>query len=405
MQKALFALAILAAGSAAAGNDRLWSSFRAQDFFALRSELPPARPGEAGDIRFLRAASLAAFGRTEESERALTALLAHPLADPALDARARELLMLDRRAQFRYALALEAITPLLKADARGDLRNRAKLLAAIADVPAQRVRPGQGGALPADRYGRVRVLLGRGAADMAIDTGANFSVISRSAALGLGLRVRRADYGIGSSTGGQVQADAAAASFAFADGTRVDNAVFLVLPDRSLKMANGETADGLIGQPVIAALGTIAFRSGRVSLGAPAPSGAATAELALAGNDPVLHVSYRGQEVLCRLDTGSDRSVFYAPFYQRFRDTLGAGRDRSERIGSATGTRSFRAEQVGAMEISIAGRAVTLSRATVLSEPIAVTANAALACDLGRDAFAGLAYYTIDLKRMALTLG
>src|SRR5580698_9764517 len=137
MQKALFALAILAAGSAVAGNDRLWSSFRSQDFFALRSELPPAGPGEAGDIRFLRAASLAAFGRTAESERALTALLAHPLADPTLEGRARELLMLDRRAEFRYAQALEAITPLLKADAHGELRNRAKLLEAIADVPAQ----------------------------------------------------------------------------------------------------------------------------------------------------------------------------------------------------------------------------------------------------------------------------
>ncbi|HEX4860730.1 MAG TPA: retropepsin-like aspartic protease [Rhizomicrobium sp.] len=405
MQKALFALAILAAGSANAGSDRLWSSFRAQDFFALRSELPAAQPGEPGDIRFLRAASLAAFGRTQESERLLTALLAHPLADSALEGRARELLMLDRRAEFRYAPALEAIAPLLKDDAGGELRNRAKFLRAVADVPAQSVRPGQGGALPADRAGRVRILLGRGAADMMIDTGANFSVISRSAALGLGLRVRRADYGIGSSTGGQVQADVAAASFAFADGTRVDNAVFLVLPDRSLKMANGETADGLIGQPVIAALGTVAFRAGHVVLGLQAGSDAATAELALAGNDPLLRVSYRGQEVLCRLDTGSDRSVFYAPFYQRFRDTLGAGRNRSERIGSATGMRSFHAQQIGAMQISIGGRAVTLGRATVLSEPIGATTNTALACDLGRDAFAGLAYYAIDLKRMTLTLG
>jgi hypothetical protein len=404
MRKALFALAILAAGSAFAGTEGLWSSFRSQDFFALRSALPPDRPDEAADIRFLRAASLAAFGRSGESERVLTALLARPLADAALEGRARELLMLDRRAGYRYALALEAIAPLLKSDTHGDLRNRAKLLQAIAGVPAQSVRMGQGGAMQADRFGRVRILLGRGAADMAIDTGANFSVISRSAAVGLGFRVRPAGYEIGSSTGGRVRADVAAIDFTFADGTRVSNAIFLVLPDSSLKMANGETADGLIGQPVIAALGAVTFRAGHVAFGAQPAPGAATAELALAGNDPLLHVSYRGQELLCRLDTGSDRSVFYAPFYKRFGDTL-AGARSSQRIGSATGTRSFRAQQVGAMQISIAGRAVTLGRATVLAEPIGVTANAALACDLGRDAFAGVAVYTIDLKRMALTLG
>jgi hypothetical protein len=405
MRKALFALVILAAGGAFAENDRLWSSFRSQDFFALRAALPSAQPGEAGDISFLRAASLAAFGKTRESETALTTLLAHPGTNPALEARARELLMLDRRAAFRYAAALDAIAPLLKGDGHGDLRNRAKLLQAIKDVPAQSVRAGQGGAVPADRFGRVRILLGRGAADMAIDTGANFSVISHAAAVGLGLRVRRADYEIGSSTGGRVQVDVAAADFTFADGTRVSNAIFLVLPDRSLKMADGETADGLIGQPVIAALGAIAFHGGRVVLNAPAEPGTATAELALAGNDPLLRVSYRGHDLLCRLDTGSERSVFYAPFYRQFHDTLPVAHDRSERIGSATGTRSFRAQEVHGMEIAIAGRAVTLSRATVLADPVAVTANAALACDLGRDAFAGVPYYAIDLKRMTLTLG
>jgi hypothetical protein len=404
MRKALFALAVLAASGALAQTSGPWTAFRSQDFFTLRSQIPAARPNEAADIRFLRAASLAAFGRTAESEQMLTALLAHPIADATLEARARELLMLDRRAAFRYADALAAIKPLLNGSGGNDLRNRAKLLQAVADVPAQKVQPGQGGAVPQDHAGRVRILLGRGAADMAIDTGANFSVISHAAAVGLGLRVRHADYEIGSSTGGRVEADVAAADFTFADGTRVDNAVFLVLPDRSLAMASGETADGLIGQPVIAALGAVAFRHGSVELGARTASGTATAELALAGNDPVLRVSYRGQDVLCRLDTGSARSVFYAPFYNRFRDTLAATRGRSERIGSATGTRSFRAREAGAMQIAIAGRPITLSNAAVLAEPITVTPNAALACDLGRDAFVGVSYYVIDLKRMTLGL-
>jgi hypothetical protein len=185
----------------------------------------------------------------------------------------------------------------------------------------------------------------------------------------------------------------------------VDNAVFLVLPDSSLRMANGKTTDGLIGEPVIAALGRIAFRPGRVAFDAQTDSTAAPAELELAGNDPLLRVWYRGQAFLCRLDTGSDRSVFYAPFYNRFQDTLGAARLRSERIGSATGMRSFRTQDIGTVEIAIGGRAVTFPHATVFAEPVAATANASLGCDLGRDAFRGLHYYAIDLQRMTLTLG
>ena len=406
-RKLSIALAFLVAGGAFAATDRLWQSYRAQDFFALREALAGA--GDSGDVRFLRAATLTAFGRTADSARILDALLAHPLPDHALEERARELLMLNRRAQYQYAAALHAIAPLLAATADGtrlgELRNRARLLEVIADVPAQTLRRGTGQAVAMDAGGRVRILLGRGAADMAIDTGANLSVISRSAAEGLGFRIRPAGYAIGSSMGGTVQADIAVIDFTFADGTRVANAVFLVLPDRALTMANGRPADGLIGLPVIAALGAIEYRPGRVVFNAGGTRGGASAEIALAGSDPLLRVSYRGHDILCRLDTGAERSIFYEPFYRQFRDTIAPTGNRSVRIGGATGTRSFDTRDAGPLDIAIAGRAIRLGRATVLTEPVKGSTNASLACQIGRDALARLPYYTIDLERMRLTLG
>ena len=408
-RKLSIALAFLVAGGAFAATDRLWQSYRAQDFFALREELAGA--GDSGDVRFLRAATLTAFGRTADSARMLDALLAHPLPDHALEERARELLMLNRRAQYQYAAALHAISPLLGGSSAvngarlGELRNRARLLEVVTDVPAQTVRRGAGQAVAMDAGGRVRILLGRGAADMAIDTGANLSVISRSAAEGLGFRIRRAGYAIGSSMGGTVQADIAVIDFTFADGTRVANAVFLVLPDRALTMANGRPADGLIGLPVIAALGAIEYRPGRVVFNAAGARGGASAEIALAGSDPLLRVSYRGRDMLCRLDTGAERSIFYEPFYRRFRDTIAPTGNRSVRIGGATGTRSFDTRDAGPLDIAIAGRAIRLGRATVLTEPVKGSTNASLACQIGRDALARLPYYTIDLERMRLTLG
>lgn len=409
-RKIWIVLAFLAAGGAFAAADRLWPSYLAQDFFALRAKLGAPTSGDSDDVRFLRAATLTAFGRTADSARMLDALVARPLADHALEERARELLMLDRRAQFQYAAALRAISPLLGGNSTAatrlsELRNRARLLEVIADVPPQTVRRGAGAAVAMDAGGRVRILLGRGAADMAIDTGANLSVISHSAAVGLGFKIRPAGYAIGSSMGGAAKADIAVIDFAFADGTHVANAVFLVLPDRALTMANGQTADGLIGLPVIAALGAIEYRGGRVAFNATTMRGGASAELALAGSDPLLRVSYRGRDMLCRLDTGAERSIFYEPFYREFRDTIAPARNRSVRIGGATGTRSFDTRDAGPLDIAIAGRAIRLGRATILTVPLRGTTNAALACQIGRDALTRLPYYTIDLTQMRLTLG
>jgi predicted aspartyl protease len=384
-----------------------WSSYRAQDFFRLRQELPSPAAGEPEDVRFLRAAVLAAFGRTEDSAQLLSRLLAGPLENRALEARARELLMLDLRAQFRYAAALGAVSPLLASassrDAVEDLRNRAELLRAVSEVPVQTVRPGSSEPLAMDEHGQLRIRLGRGMARMAFDTGANFSVVSRSAALRLGMRVRRADYTVASPLGGRVRADVAAGDVTFEDGTSVANALFLVLPDGALAMADGRSADGLIGLPVIAALGRIEFRPGRVVIGSAGAPSDASAELALSANDPLLRVSFRGHELLCRLDTGAERSVFYEPFYRLLGDV--PTRRRSLRIGGAAGTHVFDAREMVAPDISIAGRRLALARAVVLTAPLTGTANAGLACGIGRDAFAGLSYYAIDLRRMRLTLG
>jgi hypothetical protein len=395
--------------SVSARADQFWPLYRAQAFFHLRAELPPPQPGDSEDIRFLRAATLAAFGRTVDSSQILTGLLAHRPGSRPLEERARELLMINLRSQFQYPAALHAVSPLLAAAPAFDsanvheLRNRAALLTVIADVPAQTVRSGSGSPLAVDANGQVRVLLGRGAAHMAFDTGANFSVLTRSAAVGLGLPIRHTDYAIGSSLGGRVQADVAVVDFSFADGTRITNALFLVLPDRALRLANGRSADGLIGLPVIAALGRIEFRPGQARIDAGAGRGGATDELALGSNDPLLRISYRQHELLCRLDTGAARSVFYEPFYRLIADM--PSRRYSTRIGGTTGTRAFDARDLGSLNISIAGRTIALRHATVLTVPIHGSANAGLACEIGRDAFLHLPYYAIDLKRLTLTLG
>lgn len=388
MKRVLWAalLVLIPSFAAAARMDALWAQYRAQDFFALKKHLPPPRRGDGTELLFLRAAALAAFGETDRSAAILRDLVARKPLDPKLELKARELLMLDLRARFQYAQALAAVQPLLARSS--DLANRAGLLEAVRDVQAQTVRRGSGNWMDADGDGRVRILLGRGAVHMAFDTGANFSVVSRSAARRLGLRIRSADYAIASPLGGSVRAGVAVADFAFADGTRLSNVLFLVLPDRSLVLGDGRVMDGLLGVPVMVALGPVTFAPGRVRL---AQAKGAIVPLAQGANDPLLEVSHRGKDLLCRLDTGAERTLFFAPF-------TGEGRLRSMQIGGAAGTRKFDASGAGTLAISIAGREMSLPRAAVLTIPNAP------ACALGRDALARFAFHAIDLKALTLTL-
>ncbi len=228
-------------------------------------------------------------------------------------------------------------------------------------MPPQTVRRGTGTAVAMDAGGRVRILLGRGAADMAIDTGANLSVISHSAAVGLGFKIRPAGYAIGSSMGGAAKADIAVIDFAFADGTRVANAVFLVLPDRALAMASGQTADGLIGLPVIAGAGRdrVPGRAHRVQCRNDAWRRFRGAG-ARRRRSPASRLVSRTRHAVPAWTRGAERSIFYEAFLSRVRDTIAPARNRSVRIGGATGTRSFDTRDAGPLDIAIAGRAIRL---------------------------------------------
>ncbi len=379
----------------------LWSYYNRADFFALRAALPVQTSGETDETAFLRAATLSAFAQPAASARQLEQLLKHQLANRELDVQARELLMLNRRALFQYRGALDAVTPLLHGPEQSErvrsIENRARLLRAIADVGPQTVTPGSETPLFPDGRGRIAAWVNRRPVPMFVDTGANLSVLPRGIANTLGLTIRPANYSVGSSVGGRVTGDVAVGDLAFADGTRVRNAIFLVLPDNAVPVA-------LLGYPVISALGSIEYSGGGIVLGSGARTSGIT-PLALSGNDLLIRAQYAGQDILCRLDSGSGRSVFYAPFYRRFGGGLSESSRKSLRVGGATGTYKFGTRQVSSLTITVAGRAFRLAPATVFMEPVQGVPNQALACNIGRDLLNSARDYRIDFANMTFGFG
>jgi hypothetical protein len=108
---------------------------------------------------------------------------------------------------------------------------------------------------------------------------------------------------------------------------------------------------------------------------------------------------------LCRLDSGSSRSVFYAPFYRRFGSALSSSDRRPLRIGGATGTHKFPAREIDSLTIKIAGRSFRLAHAMVITETVRGVPNSALACNIGRDLLRSAGGYRIDFVNMTLSFG
>jgi hypothetical protein len=402
---------LVTAQSAPDRESDLWRSYEQRDYFALRNRLPPASVNDNDRLRFLRAATLAAFGDQVAAKRTLHQLLARK-PDRATDNLARRLLMRAERAEYHYRDALAAIGPLLPTDATKDepqevdLRNVALLLKALADVPPQTVERATGPTtIRGDPEGRYPVTINGHEMKLGFDTGANFSFLAASTAKQAGLDIRPVGVSVAASTGGAVGAEIAVGDITLGS-LRVRNVVFLVYPDAGLTMPDGFFMPGLLGFPVMSALGAIRYaHDGSMQVGVTAPV-ARRPNLALEGNDVLVRVGFRNDGLVCRLDTGADDTVFYEPFYKRYPNLFtDSARRHALKLGGIAGARDIPAFRLPSIDIDLAGRPVHLAGTDVMQQSI--TRNPEdnyLACNLGLDAFRAFRSYTIDLKSLRLDL-
>jgi clan AA aspartic protease (TIGR02281 family) len=364
----LFLAGFLAGSGSDQAGGALWRLYERRDFFSLQRDLRAVLPADSARSQFLRAQTDAAFGRYEESGRMLRSLLQTKLLDAPLERAARERLMLNERALFHYRAALSAIAPAMRSE---NLRNRAKLLAALQDVPPELSRVSGTVTLHADRFGAVQASVNGAALHLGIDTGANLSVLARSAARRAGLHIRPAGYRVRLATGKAVAADIAVSRLHLGNAIELSNVAFLVLPDSALRIGGRRTINGLIGLPELSQLGDVLFKAdGTIVLNA-ARAAQTTEPIALIEGDPAVQATFGAERIFCRIDTGSNRTVFYGRFRKRTPTVF-----------------------------AIAGHAIRLQHPVLLLHPNQRYVN----CSLGRDALRQIEPYTLDLRNMRLTL-
>jgi predicted aspartyl protease len=362
-------LAGLLTSSAASTPDPFWRLYERRDFFSLQDELPAHRTSEPARMAFVRAATEAAFGRYDDSSRILRGLLQLHGLDEFLERCVRERLMLNERAAFHYRAAFAAVAG-LKPNAR--LKNRIVLLRALQDVSPESVYvPRHQITMNFDRFGAVAAEVNNASMRVFLDTGANISALSRSAAHDAGLHISPIGYQVRSATNRTIRADLAVGDLHLQDGIRISNVLFLVLPDSVLRVSSTRAVRGLVGLPVLSQLGPMRFERDHILvLNGQAPA-ASVSSIALIEGDPVVRARLGNEQIFCRVDTGSNRTAFY-----------GKVRRRTARL-------------------DVLGRRIEL-------KPVFLPSSAAnqpyVSCNLGRDLLRQLTPFTLDLRNLQMAL-
>jgi len=357
------------------------------DYFTLRERLSEPSAEEPAGLTVLRAAVVNAFNDPERSNAILDPVIdGGPSVPDSLRFEARRIRLRNLVRMHRYPEAARTVERLLRAPpARldsaelADLRNTRRLTEALADVPPQRIVARAASELPRIGRGHVPVTVGDSLRDYAIDTGANFSVLIRSEAEALGLAIREAGLEVGTSTDLRIHADLAVADRVALGGLELENVVFLVVPDAMFTFGDF-VIRGLVGFPVLEAAGELRF--------------------------PLVRVRWEGEELVCGLDTGANRTAFYERFYRDRRARIdSAGIPDTARVGGAGGVREIPVRRLEDVTLAIGRESVTLPTVDVyLRDLRRGPGEDARDCNVGQDVLRRFGGYALNFRSMSFVL-
>lgn len=387
---------------------------RERDYFTLRDRLAASDTTGSLPARYARALVQHALNLPEASNKTIASLLGDAQLPAALAVALRKIEVANDLRLFAYDAGLAAADTLLgdttniaASDLR-DIRNTRELLRALAAAPPQTVTI-RGATTLHLEHGRVPVEINGTARHYVFDTGANLSTIMRSEAVALGLHFYPAGLDVGTSTDRRVTADLAIADHLALGNAKFRDVVFLVLDDSLLTFPGGFRIPGIIGFPVIEQLGEVQFSHGDIVIPGEVPERAAH-NLVLDELTPLTRVRWEAlgedAELLCRLDTGADRTQFYEPFYRRFRAQIDeATPRRMRRSGGAGGVREQPVRVLPRARLGVGDTVVILDSSDVLLQPITRdTSENYLDCNLGHDVLDAFPRTIINFRDMAFLL-
>lgn len=372
----------------------------AHDVFTLREAAKA--PGAS---EFCKGAAEIAAMRIDAGRKHLASFLrANPTGPGAY--RAHELLLYGSLLTGQYKRILEENNALLRLKPGSeDAKQMLAISTALARYPDQVATHVEFSAVQADDGGIPLTINGKAAA-YALDTGAEFSVISEAEAQRFGMEVETTQSTMGDSGGLRVGVRVANAEDVVIGKMHLKHVAFFVLPDAQPPFPDiPETHRGLIGIPVAIVMGAYSHdQHGRYTFGAKHGS-----RLDEKGNllfdqaNPVVQVSSGGKLLPFTLDTGSIRTDLWAPFGKAFPELLAKGEREKTSSTGVGGTVVRESTRLTRVPFNIGGKDVTLVQSFVLDD---TPDNARLwsAGNLGNDLLNQADKVSIDFSSMTLIL-
>jgi predicted aspartyl protease len=283
----------------------------------------------------------------------------------------------------------------------------------LSDAPAQKLlRLGSGKTSPTwrDKVGltRTHVTINGIQQEAVLDTGANLSVITRSAAEKLGLHMLEGSASIRGATSNEIATRIGLADRIVIAGSVLSNVAFLVLDDAQLEMPvpGGYRIDAIVGFPVYRALGRIRFRQSDFIVETQTLRDRARApNLRAIGNSLFVQTEINGIPVPLHLDTGASRSGLSARFAREQPAVLTDLERGSSQVTGAGGA-SMQIDRAlwRKIKITVADRTLELPELAIQISESQTALNDYYGV-LGNDVLKAFQSFTLDFRNMHFQLG
>lgn len=207
--------------------------------------------------------------------------------------------------------------------------------------------------------------------DFIFDTGANFSVVNRSTAVKMKLKILEGTIEVGAITGKKITSQLAVAEKLIIGDITFYNVVFLVMPDEALSFAGGlYTIKGVIGLPVIKAMKEVHIRKNEIFIPVK-PASVNFSNLLIDGFVMVINIVNKGDSLAFTFDTGAKKTILYSSFYQKYKKDIDSKYELKEiELGGAGGTVKVKGFKIDDIAFNIGSSKLKLEDISLVSENI-----------------------------------
>jgi len=237
-----------------------------------------------------------------------------------------------------------------------------------------------------------------------MDTGALTSFISEAEALRLGLPIQASEAKIGNIAGHTTGLRTAVAKQLRIGEFVLRNVAFTVLPDGQAPFQSGPIdRRGVIGIPVILALGTVRATDRMVEFGFPASKNKELPNLAFDESQPITTATVLGQKLTFLLDTGAQETYLYQPFADALPSVVQRGTKVTKQVTGIGGSVQMESLQLPEVPIEMGAFGGRLRPARLLLKKT-TRGSEFFAGNLGMDFLSQAHRMTLDLVAMKVSL-